>query len=720
MGKVSWSGLGKAPLKHLIALSCTLLSGACSHYSDLKNQGPKSGATTQFPSFLINEADLPPVGQIMDFDPPSTPQNFRGIAYSGRVDLEWSASTGEPKTYKVFRTAGLSGEATLVATVIAPDTSFSDTTVPNGDIYRYTVLAKDTAGNESTRAPDLVFALIIPNTPLSISLKSPVKSPGSLRTPVITVSGVTVGKEVRLFSDASCTRLIASITASTPEVDLVPESPLSAGSYNFSTRVIDPETGISSPCYSPSSLVYELDTLAPGIPTQLEATAGNALVLLSWTASSGNPHRYKVFRAPVGSTNYVLVDTIDATLTNHVVLGLNNGSTYSFVISAIDQAQNESEVSSLASATPMAPAVPDNTPIHIARAEKHEIPTQAKMDLLFIIDNSNSMGPFQQKVSQSIASFIDQFAQKDISYHIGVATTMTYKAALTPSQYSPSNTLSPFYTYQANSPSQGKLISRFANELWLSNSTSNVVTKFGGTFNATTGLYSGGNANVGTFSNDAGVWAGRERLDDSFLEVLKDQNTASGGINQGFLRPDAKLVGILISDEDRSCDSETSSATDVYCTDSQIDRLKTILKDRLDQLVQQRSTSGYLMHFIVNSTLTRPANRTGGGGTLPYPFTYLGMASHFGSSPIDIKSNFAPTLISLGATLATQAQLSFQLDLTPLDSTQITVLIGEDTISQGPTGYTYNSGTNTVNIAQSVYDAHRGAEIEIRYTGIAK
>lgn len=720
MGKVSWSGPGKAPLKQTIVLALALISSACSHYSDLKNSGPDSGSTTQFPSFLINEANLPPVGQIMDFDPPTTPGNFRGVVSSGKVDLQWSPSSGEPKTYKVFRTAGLTGDATLIATVSAPETAFSDTSVPNGDTYRYSVLAKDTAGNESQHSPELVFALTIPNTPSSITLKSPSNSPGSARSPVISVSGLTTGQEVRLYSDTACGSLISSVIAGAPEADFVPTAPLASGSYHFSTLMIDPVTGITSSCYSPSSLVYELDYLPPGSPTQVEATAGNGLVLLSWTASTGSPDRYKVFRAPAGSNNYVLVDTIDASLTTHVVLGLNNGSTYKFVISAVDRAQNESEASQAVSSTPQAPAVPDNTPIQIARAEKHEIPAQAKMDLLFIIDNSNSMGPFQQKVSASIASFIDQFAQKDISFHIGVATTMTYKAALSPSQYSPSNTVSPFYAYQANGPAQGKLISRFANELWLSNSTSNVVTKFGGTFNPSTGLYSGGNANVGTFSNDAGVWAGRERLDDSFLEVLKDQNTAVGGINHGFLRPDAKLVGILISDEDRSCDSETSSATDVYCTDAQIDRLKATLKDRLDQLVQQRSTSGYLMHFIVNSSLARPANRSGGGGTLPYPFTYLGMASHFGNTPIDIKSNFAPTLISLGATLATQAQLSFQLDLTPLDPTQITVKIGEATVSEGVTGYTYSAVTNTVNIAQTLYDLHRGEEIEIRYTGLAQ
>jgi fibronectin type 3 domain-containing protein len=719
MGEVLRIGPGKASLKLYLTYVLTVTLSACSHYSSLKDSGPAAGSATRFPSIFIDESNLPPVGEIMDFDPPSTPQNLRGAVASGAVQLNWNESLGEPKSYKVFRAAGLTGEPLLIATVSAPTLTYSDSSVPVGDTYRYSVLAKDTAGNESAHSTDLVIALVVPSTPSSITLKPPSTTPGKAPSPIISVSGTTIGTRVALYSDTNCTTQIASSIAGASTVDFVPVNALLEGSYSFSARQFDPTTEITSACYSPSSIVYELDLSPPSVPSQLAASPGNGLVVLSWAQSTGTPYRYKIFRAPSGISIYTLVDTIDAGMSSHAVLGLNNGTSYSFVISAIDRAGNESAQSSPISATPAAPITPVATPVPIARAETHEIPAQAKMDLLFIIDNSASMGPYQQKVSQSIASFIDQFSQKDISFHIGVATTMTYKEALNPSQYSPTNSQGPFYAFQANSPSQGKLISRFSNELWLSNSTTNIATKFGGTLNPSTGLYSGGNADVGAFSNNPGVWAGRERLDDSLLEVLKDQNIETGGINHGFLRPDAKLVGILISDEDRSCDSETSSSTDIYCTDEQITQYKTILKDRLDQLVRQRSTSGYLMHFIVNSSTTMPTVRVGTNGTLPYPFTYLGMASHFGSAPIDIKSSFAPTLISLGASLATQAQLSFQLDLVPQDASQITVIIGGATISEGATGYTYNAASNTINIAQAVYDAHRGEEIEIRYTGLA-
>jgi hypothetical protein len=96
----------------------------------------------------------------------------------------------------------------------------------------------------------------------------------------------------------------------------------------------------------------------PPAPTGLSATAGNAQVSLSWTVSSGTTS-YNVKRATVSGGPYTTIAS-GVTTTNYNDTGLNNGTTYCYVFSAVNsfgEGANSSEVS----ATPMA-GLPPSTP----------------------------------------------------------------------------------------------------------------------------------------------------------------------------------------------------------------------------------------------------------------------------------------------------------------------------------------------------------------------
>jgi Glycoside hydrolase family 44 len=95
---------------------------------------------------------------------------------------------------------------------------------------------------------------------------------------------------------------------------------------------------------------------APAVPTGLGATAGNQQVSLSWTASSGATS-YHVKRATVSGGPYTQVGTPAGN--SFVNIALTNGTTYFYVVSALNAA-GESANSSQVSATPNA-AVPDVT-----------------------------------------------------------------------------------------------------------------------------------------------------------------------------------------------------------------------------------------------------------------------------------------------------------------------------------------------------------------------
>ena len=95
----------------------------------------------------------------------------------------------------------------------------------------------------------------------------------------------------------------------------------------------------------------------PAVPTALAATAGNQQISLSWTASTGATS-YHVKRATTSGGPYTQVAA--PTGTSYVNTGLTNGTTYFYVVSALN-ATGESANSSQASATPAAAAAADVT-----------------------------------------------------------------------------------------------------------------------------------------------------------------------------------------------------------------------------------------------------------------------------------------------------------------------------------------------------------------------
>ncbi len=90
-------------------------------------------------------------------------------------------------------------------------------------------------------------------------------------------------------------------------------------------------------------------TTAPAAPATLTAAAGNASVSLSWAASSGATS-YTVKRATTSGGPYTSIAT-GITATSYTNTGLNNGTTYYYVVSA-SNAAGESTNSPQASATP--------------------------------------------------------------------------------------------------------------------------------------------------------------------------------------------------------------------------------------------------------------------------------------------------------------------------------------------------------------------------------
>jgi fibronectin type 3 domain-containing protein len=93
---------------------------------------------------------------------------------------------------------------------------------------------------------------------------------------------------------------------------------------------------------------------APSVPTGVTATAGSQQVSLSWNASAGATS-YNVKRSTTSGSGYSTVSS--PSTTGYTDTGLTNGTTYYYVVTAVN-AQGESGNSAQASATPAAAPPP--------------------------------------------------------------------------------------------------------------------------------------------------------------------------------------------------------------------------------------------------------------------------------------------------------------------------------------------------------------------------
>jgi hypothetical protein len=87
-----------------------------------------------------------------DTTPPSVPTGLnKTLLKCDKVSIAWNASTDDVgvTAYRVYR------NGVLIATVAAPTTSYTDTTVAAETTYTYTVSAVDAAGNESAQSSGL-------------------------------------------------------------------------------------------------------------------------------------------------------------------------------------------------------------------------------------------------------------------------------------------------------------------------------------------------------------------------------------------------------------------------------------------------------------------------------------------------------------------------------------------------------------------------------------
>jgi fibronectin type 3 domain-containing protein len=277
---------------------------------------------------------------------PAVPTGLTATAGNAQVGLVWAASANAT-SYNVKRGTTSGGPYTTVSSPTAA--SFTDAGLTNGTTYFYVVSAVNSAG-QSANSSEASAKPVAPS-------QAPAAPSGLLAT--------AANAQVSLTWSASATASSYNVkrgttsggpytTISSPTATHFTDTGLTNGTTYFYVVSALNSTGESANS-AQASATPVAPTQAPAAPTGLTATAGNAQVSLTWTVSSGATS-YNVKRGTTTGGPYTQVASIS--VPSFLDTGLSNGTTYFYVVSALNSA-GESPNSAQASATPA------NTPVDV-------------------------------------------------------------------------------------------------------------------------------------------------------------------------------------------------------------------------------------------------------------------------------------------------------------------------------------------------------------------
>jgi fibronectin type 3 domain-containing protein len=276
---------------------------------------------------------------------PAVPNGLTATAGNAQVSLTWSSSTGAT-SYHVKRATTTGGPYTQVS---APTTAnFTDTGLTNGTMYFYVVSAVNSAG-ESANSSQASAKPAAPAQP-----PAPAQAPAAPTGLTATAANAQVSLSWSASTGATSYHVKRATTSggpytqiSAPATTSFTDTGLTDGTTYFYVVSALNSTGESANS-SQASATSVAPTQAPAVPTGVQAVAGNAQVALTWNASAGATS-YNVKRSTTTGGPYTTISS--PTTTTFTDTGLANGTTYFYVVSAVNSV-GESANSAEVSATP--------------------------------------------------------------------------------------------------------------------------------------------------------------------------------------------------------------------------------------------------------------------------------------------------------------------------------------------------------------------------------
>jgi fibronectin type 3 domain-containing protein len=279
--------------------------------------------------------------------PPPAPAGLTASPGNAQVTLNWGASTGAT-SYNVKRSTTSGGPYTTIATGVTA-TSFTNTGLTNGTTYHFVVSAVNSfgeSGNSNQASATPIGTPTPPSPPTGVTA-----TPGNAQVTLnwnASTGATSYNVKRSTTSGGPYTTIATGVTATS-----FTNTGLTNGTtYFFVVSAVNSAGESANSGQVPATPQQAL----PPAPTGLTASPGNAQVTLNWNASSGATS-YNVKRSTTSGGPYTTIAT-GVTATSFTNTGLTNGTTYFFVVSAVNSA-GQSGNSNQASATPTPPSTGD-------------------------------------------------------------------------------------------------------------------------------------------------------------------------------------------------------------------------------------------------------------------------------------------------------------------------------------------------------------------------
>jgi hypothetical protein len=304
------------------------------------------------------------------------------------------------------------------------------------------------------------------------------------------------------------------------------------------------------------------------------------------------------------------------------------------------------------------------------------------IDILFVVDNSKSMTIHQRNLANNIQHFVKAFdANKEVDYHIGVTSVFdSTRYGSVVQNFNPNGFLLPL---KGNTGDNSKYFyTKRHNDLTL---LANSI-------------------HIGVLNLEQGGPEKEEAL--SPIDQAFKEPALSSPTNQGFLRPDARLAIIIITDADDS--SPNLAETDLDYT------LKRFKDDPMGDKI---STFAVLANRDYCKDDKDCLNRCAKvdpdlKGEKPYRILNFITASD-GKELSLCKGDFAATLSQIGAAIEKKVQRQFfPLQGVPEHGT-LKVYLGDKELPPGAKTWTYDPTRNTV-IVTAIPSGTSQEELKIR------
>jgi fibronectin type 3 domain-containing protein len=346
---------------------------------------------------------------------PAAPTEVTVNAGNAKVTVTWTPVTGAT-SYNIYRSTAQGSQGTKVGA--SSTASYSDTGAANGTTYYYEVTA-DNAVGESAASGQSAGA-----TP-----GAPVAAPSAPTALTVSAGNAQVTVNWTAVTGAISYNIYRSTTAgtrgtkigSTAAASYADTTAINGTTYYYEVSAVN-AAGESTASAQSSGVTPAAPVTVPAAPTGVNATAGNARVLVSWTAATGATS-YNIYRSTAQGTQGAKIGS--SAVNSYTDTTAANGTTYYYEVTAVDSVGEGPASTQSAGATPEVPvnvpAAPTGVNAAAGNAQVTVTWTAATGATSYNIYRSSSQGSQGTKIgSSTTTTYADAAAVNGTGYYYEV------------------------------------------------------------------------------------------------------------------------------------------------------------------------------------------------------------------------------------------------------------------------------------------------------------